>query len=187
MTACDRRRALARLADGELPEISARDLRRHLEGCPVCRQAFVLLEAENAALAAALAPARPAPSPALLPRIAAAAAAVVLIVGALFGLLEVYERMVPAPEEELVAAVPRLDTPVLLRAEAVPLSEVLAELSERSGVAVTLSAEAGARLAPEPRVSLTLSNPIMLRSVLALLSEFYGLSATTDDGGVVLH
>jgi anti-sigma factor RsiW len=186
MSRCDRDRALTRLADGELPPGEAAALRRHLESCSSCRARLTLLVAENEAIRGALAPARERPPPLVARRIAATAAALLLTLGALFGLLEVYERLAHSRPEE-VAAAPDLDTALLLTADDVPLSDVLADLSDRSGVPVRLSAEARVRLAPEPLVSMRLCKPITLRSILSLLSEFYGLSATERGAEVVLN
>jgi hypothetical protein len=191
MTCGDRQGGLLRLADGELPDREARELRGHLEKCEDCRSALDLFEAENQAIAAALAPVPVDTSPPLARRLLAAAAAVLLLAGGIGGLNHLYGRVTLAIERsaareqaELQAC---LDVGISIQAEEIPLEEFLFDLSEKSGVQVSLSAAARGRLISGPTVSITLSQPIRLRSLLALLSEFYDVEPEVSAAGVVLN
>lgn len=187
MACVERLDSLLRLADGELAVGDRRDLHRHVAACEACHATLELLATENRAIAAALAPARVKPSLPLRGRLTAAAATLLLTAGVLYGLLLVYERIDASQDRNVGRADAMLGVPVLIRAEEVPLGGFLAELSETSGVSVALAPSALVRLKPQPTVSITLCNPITLRSILALVSEFHDLTPKVEGDGVILR
>ena len=79
-----------------------------------------------------------------------------------------------------------LDSPVQVSGEGLTLEAFLGEVSEQAGVEIVLSEEAAGRLDPAPEMTIVLTNPIRLRSVLELLEDFHGLRARVRDGVVHL-
>jgi hypothetical protein len=187
MACAERTGALLRRADGELPAGSQRLLDRHLAACEECRATLELMTRENRAIATALAPAPRRSGRPVLGRILAAAAVLLFTGGAVAGLLLSAESVESARDRSAARAEVHLDAPVLIRAEDLPLKEFLAEVSEVSGVTVHVSGAALTRFPTRPRVSITLCQPITLRSLLALLSEFHGLIPEVNGDGVILH
>ena len=178
MTCAPVKPLLGRYVEQELEDDRRAAVEEHIDACESCRWTVRLLEREEDALRAALCgePVRPGTSRPVRRLVAAAAVALVLIGGSLFALHRAYRQLGHEPAS--VAS-----RPVLVRAEAMPLAEFVAVLSEAAGVPIRLDD----RLGEGPVVDLVLVKPVRLASILAILEEFHGLRSRPDGDRILIY
>ena len=169
---------VSRFVEKELEDAPRATVEEHLSSCESCRWTVHLLECEEDALRAALGggTARPASFRPVRRLVAAAAVAFILLGGTLFTLYGAYRHLGSEPVDVASRS-------VLIRAEAMPLPEFVALLSETSGVPIRLDSGVG----EGPVIDLVLVKPVRLVSILAILEEFHGLRSRHVGNRILIY
>lgn len=90
--------------------------------------------------------------------------------------------IVIVPKEDLVRML--LDRPITMRFSGIDVSQVLTEISRRSGVEFTIEPGAVQRIAPESRVIKLVLENVSTRQALESISGFTGLGYVQNENGV---
>jgi hypothetical protein len=185
--ACDSYKALlSSHVDGELPPDQGRLLKDHLPGCDSCRRTIRFLRMEDDAIRGALLAGHRG-EPIRLGSSRALRAALIggIFVGLSLVALYVAYRGIAGNSVAARDDTFRLDQPVHLRAERLPVAKLVEEIAHSAGTDIRIVDPAA--LADRPPATVVLVEPIRLGSVLELLGEFYGLTPRIRDEIIYLE